>query len=58
MRALLSEFFINMREADLKLSTLVICEILVVFANTLAADDKYPVGECDNLRLLIQMQLS
>ena len=58
MRALLSEFFINMREADLKISTLVICEILVVFANTLAADDKYPVGECDNLRLLIQMQLS
>ena len=58
MRALLSEFFINMREADLKISTLVICEILVVFANTLTADDKYPVGECDNLRLLIQMQLS
>ena len=41
-----------------QLTPLVICEILVVFANTLAANDKYPVRQCDNLWLLIQMQLS
>ena len=40
------------------MSPLVISEILEVFVNTLTADDKYPVQDCENLPLLIQMQLS
>ena len=40
------------------MSPLVISEILEVFVNTLTADDKYPVQDCENLQLLIQMQLS
>ena len=37
---------------------LVICEILAVFANTLAANDKYPLWNCENFSLSIQRQLS
>ena len=33
-------------------------EILRVFVNTLTADDKYPVGDCENLLFPIEMQLS
>ena len=33
-------------------------EILGVFVNTLTADGKYPVQDCQNLQLPIQMQLS
>ena len=33
-------------------------EILGVFLNTLTADGKYPVQDCENLLLAIQMQLS
>ena len=40
------------------MSPLVISEILEVFVNTLTADDKYPVQDCENLPLLIQMQIS
>ena len=40
------------------MSPLVISEILEVFVNTLTADDKYSVQDCENLQLLIQMQLS
>ena len=32
--------------------------ILEVFVNTLTADYKYPVRDCENLHLPIQMQLS
>ena len=32
-------------------------EILVVFVNTLTADEKYPVQDCQSLPLPIQMQL-
>ena len=41
-----------------KISPLVLGEILRVFVNTLTADDKYPVEDCENLQLPIQMQLS
>ena len=41
-----------------KMSALVLGEVLVVFVNTLIADDKYPVKDCENLSLPIQMQLS
>ena len=41
-----------------KMSLLVICEILGVFADTMSADDKYPYTNCENLLLLIQMELS
>ena len=41
-----------------KMSPLVLAEILGVFVNTLAADVKYPVQDCENLQLPIQMQLS
>ena len=40
------------------MSLLVLVEILGVFINTLAADGKYPVKHCGNLRLPIQIQLS
>ena len=41
-----------------EMSPLVVCEILRVFVNTLIADGKYPVQDCENLPLPIQMQLS
>ena len=40
------------------MSPLVLGEILRVFVNTLTADGKYPVQECQNLQLPIEMQLS
>ena len=40
-----------------KMSPLVLGEILEVFVNMLIADDKYPVQDCQNLPLPIQMQL-
>ena len=33
-------------------------EILGAFVNTLTADDKYSVPDCENLRFSIQMELS
>ena len=41
-----------------KISPLLNFEILEVVVNTLTADDKYPVQDCENLRFPIQMQLS
>ena len=41
-----------------KMSPLFIFEISGVFINTLTADDKYPVWDCENLQIPIQMQLS
>ena len=38
-----------------KISLLLICEILGVLINKLASNDKYPVQDCENLWLLIQM---
>ena len=40
------------------MSPLVLGEMLVVFVNTLIADGKYPVQDCENLQFPIQMQLS
>ena len=40
------------------MSPLVLGEILGVFAKTLTTDVKYPVKDCKNLQLSIQMQLS
>ena len=40
------------------MTPLVLSEILEVIVNTLTADDKYPVQDCKNLPLEIQMQLS
>ena len=40
-----------------KMSPLVLAEILLVFVNTLTADDKDRVQYCENLTLPIQMQL-
>ena len=37
---------------------LVLGEILLVFVNTLTADGVYPVQDCENMKLPIQMQLS
>ena len=39
-------------------SLLVICQTLWLFANILAADDKYPLLNKDNLTIPIQMQVS
>ena len=41
-----------------KTSLLLTCQILGLLVNTLAADEKYPVPNRDNLTMLIQMQLS
>ena len=41
-----------------KISPLFKFEILGGFVNTLTADDKYPVRDCENLQFPIQMQLS
>ena len=41
-----------------KMSALVLSEILGVFVTTLTDNAKYPVQDCDNLQLPIQMQLS
>ena len=40
------------------MSPLVLGEILEVFIDTLTAYGKYPVQDCENLPLPIQMQLS
>ena len=41
-----------------KISSLVLGEVLGVFVNIFPADDKYPLQDCENLQLPIQMQLS
>ena len=41
-----------------KISPLGKFEILGVFGNTLTADDKYPVRDCENLLLPLQTVLS
>ena len=41
-----------------KVSPLLKFETLVVFVNTLTADDKYLVWDCENLKFPIQLQLS
>ena len=41
-----------------KKSLLLTCKILVLLVNTLAADEKYPVLNRNNLTIPIQMQLS
>ena len=40
------------------MSPLDLGELLKVFVNTLTAGEKYPVQDCQNLHLPIQMQLS
>ena len=40
------------------MSPLLLGEILDLFVNILTADAKYPVEDCENLRLPIEMQLS
>ena len=42
----------------MKKSLLFTCQILGLLLNTLAADEKYPVLNRDNLTIPIQMQLS
>ena len=41
-----------------KKSLLLTCQILGLLVNTLAADEKYPVGNRDNLKIPIQMHFS
>ena len=41
-----------------KISPLLKYEILGVFVNTLTADGKYTVPDCENLQFPIQMQFS
>ena len=40
------------------MSHLVLCEILGVFVDKLTADGKYPIEDCENLQLTIQMHIS
>ena len=40
------------------MSPLVLREVLLIFVNRLTADGIYPVQDCENLELPIQMQLS
>ena len=46
------------RELSWKKSLLLTCKILGLLVNTLAADEKYPVLNTDNLTIPIQIQLS
>ena len=46
------------RKSIWKISPLVLGEILGLFFNTLTAYDKYPVQDCENLPLPVQIQLS
>ena len=46
------------RQLSLKRSLLLTCQILGLLVNTLAADEKYPVLNSNNLTLLIRMELS
>ena len=46
------------RKLSWKKSLLLTCQILGLLVNTLAAHEKYPVLNKDNLRIPIQMQLS
>ena len=41
-----------------KKSLFLTCQILGLLVNTLAADEKYPVFNRDNLKIAIQLQLS
>ena len=45
-------------QLSMEKSPLLTCEILVLFVNTLAPHEKYPVPNRDNLTIAIQMQLS
>ena len=40
------------------MSLCVVCEILGLFVNALSADDKFSLGNCDNLWPPFQIQLS
>ena len=40
------------------MSPLVLGETLGLFVNILTADDKYPIQDCENFQLPIQIQLS
>ena len=40
------------------MSLCVVCEILGLFVNALSADDKFSLGNSDNLRPPFQIQLS
>ena len=46
------------RQLSLEKSPLLICQTLWLLVNTLAADEKFPVPNGDNLTIPIQMQLS
>ena len=58
MRGPLSCFLSFSRKFIWKMSPLVLGEVLVVFVNRLTADGKYPVQDCENLQLPIQMHIS
>ena len=58
MRALSSCFPSFSGKLIWKMSPLVLGKVFLVFVNSLTADGKYPVQDCENLRLTIQMQLS
>ena len=55
MRALLCCFWSCSGKFIPKVPSLVLGEILGVFINTLTADGKYPVQDCENLQVPIQM---
>ena len=57
MRALLPFFSGLWRDMSCKVSPIVKFEIFRLSVNTLIADDKYPVRDCENIQFSIQMQL-
>ena len=58
MTAFLSCFSSFSGKLILKISPLVLGEILGMFVKTFTANAKYPVQDCENLQLPIQIQLS
>ena len=51
-------FSIILREIDFENISLVLGEVLVVFVNRLTGVGRYPVQDCENLQLPIQIPLS
>ena len=58
MNELSSEFFIILGELSWKMSLLLICKLLRLFANTLTAEDRYFLRNSEVLTQTVEMQLS
>ena len=58
MRVLFSYFSMILKGNDFKNTSFIEFEMIRVFVNTLTADYKYFVPDCENLSFPVKMQLS